>query len=76
MPMKPIESEEKYLKTLKEIVALMSAELDTPEGTRLDQLCTRVEEYEKKYYGIDANGPLESNMPNSRDSGLGLILNR
>jgi len=41
-----------YAKTLKEIDALMSAEVGTEEGLQLERLATLVQEYESKHFSI------------------------
>ena len=38
----------------------MAAELDTPEGERLDVLVTLVEAYENKHYRFDLPDPVEA----------------
>ena len=60
MEIRPIKTEADYESTLKEIEGLMSAELDTPEGDRLDVLATLVEAYEHKHYPIDFPDPVEA----------------
>jgi len=39
---------------------LMTAELDTPEGEKLDVLVTLVEAYEQKHYPLDLPDPVEA----------------
>ena len=41
-------------------MALMDAEIDTPEGDELDVLATLVEAYESKHYAIDTPNPIEA----------------
>ena len=48
MKSRPIKNETDYRATLKEVEALMSAEMDSPEGDRLDALVTLVEAFERK----------------------------
>lgn len=60
MDIKPIKTEADYRATLKEIDTLMMAEMNTPEGDRLDVLVTLVEAYERKHYPIDFPDPVEA----------------
>jgi len=47
MEFKPIKTEADHRAALKEIESVMSADLDSPEGERLNVLVTLVEAYEK-----------------------------
>lgn len=60
MEIKPIRTEEDYRATLQEIESLMAAEVDTPEGDRLDVLVTLVEAYESKHFPLDLPDPVEA----------------
>ena len=60
MEIKPIKTKADYRAALKEIEALMAAELDTPDGERLDVLVTLVEAYENKHYRFDLPDPVEA----------------
>ncbi len=60
MNIKPIKTDTDYRAALKEIKALMSAELDSPEGEKLDVLVTLVEAYERKHYPLDLPDPVEA----------------
>jgi len=60
MDIKPIKTDADYKQTLAEIEGLMMAELDTPEGERLDVLVTLVEAYEAKHYPMDLPDPVEA----------------
>jgi HTH-type transcriptional regulator / antitoxin HigA len=60
MEIKPIKSRADYRAALKEIETLMTAELDTPKGERLDVLVTLVEAYENKHYPLDLPDPVEA----------------
>ena len=51
MEFTPIKSKEDYRVALKEIESVMAAELDTPEGERLNVLVTLVEAYESEQWG-------------------------
>jgi len=57
---KPIKTDADYRAVLTEIEMLMTAELDTPEGEKLDVLVTLVEAYEKKHYPLDLPDPVEA----------------
>ena len=60
MDVKPIKTESDYNEALAEIERLMRAELNTPEGDKLDVLTTLVETYEEKHYPIDPPDPIEA----------------
>lgn len=60
MNIKPIRTETDYYTTLKEIESLMMAELDSPEGEKLDVLVTLVESYEAKHFPLDLPDPVEA----------------
>ena len=60
MDVKPIRTEEDYRATLQEIESLMTAELDTPAGERLDVLVTLVEAYERRHFPLDLPDPVEA----------------
>ncbi|MDA3919169.1 MAG: transcriptional regulator [Salinisphaera sp.] len=60
MEIRPIKSETDYNETLKEIESLMMAEVNSPEGDRLDVLVTLVEAYERQHYPIDFPDPVEA----------------
>ena len=57
---KPIKTDADYRAVLTEIEMLMTAELDTPEGEKLDVLVTLVEAYEQKHYPLDLPDPVEA----------------
>jgi HTH-type transcriptional regulator/antitoxin HigA len=57
---KPIKSDSDYRSALSEIEGLMTAELDTPEGDRLDVLVTLVEAYEAKHFPLDLPDSVEA----------------
>lgn len=48
MDIEPIQTQEDYYATLKQIEGLMSAKANTPEGELLDVLVTLVEAYESR----------------------------
>ena len=58
MDIRPIKTETDYEVALHEIERLMDAELDTPEGDRLDILVTLVEAYEAKHYPMTGPDPI------------------
>jgi len=60
MDIKPIKTESDYNAALVEIERLMKADLNTPEGDKLDVLTTLVEAYEEKYYPIGPPDPIEA----------------
>lgn len=60
MHIKPIKTKADYKAALKEIERLMSAELNTPEGEKLDVMTTLVEAYEAKHYPMDWPDPVEA----------------
>lgn len=60
MDIRPIKTESDYRATLAEIELLMTAEIDSPEGEKLDVLATLVEAYERKYYPLDLPDPVEA----------------
>lgn len=60
MNIKPIRTETDYYAALKEIESLMMAELDSPEGEKLDVLVTLVESYEAKHFPLDLPDPIEA----------------
>ena len=57
---KPIRTEADYRTTLREIETLMDAELDSPEGERLDVLTTLVEAWESRHYPMELPDPVEA----------------
>jgi HTH-type transcriptional regulator/antitoxin HigA len=50
MNMKPIEASVDYAAALNEIEKLMTAQPNTPQGEKFDELVTLVEVYEAKHY--------------------------
>lgn len=60
MDIKPIKTDSDYQSALREIECLMTAELDTPEGERLDVLVTLVEAYEQRHFPLDLPDPVEA----------------
>lgn len=60
MEIKPIKTDADYRTALNAIETLMTAELDTPEGERLDVLVTLIESYEAKHFPMDLPDPVEA----------------
>ncbi|MEZ5537663.1 MAG: transcriptional regulator [Thiolinea sp.] len=60
MNIKPIRTETDYQAALKDIEGLMAAELNTPEGDKLDILVTLVEAWEREHYPMDFPDPIEA----------------
>jgi HTH-type transcriptional regulator/antitoxin HigA len=58
LDIRPIRTREDYEWALREIEGLMSAELGSPEGDRLDILATLVAAYEEKRYPIGPADPI------------------
>jgi HTH-type transcriptional regulator / antitoxin HigA len=57
MEIRPVKTEADYSAALVEIERLWGAEIDTPEGDRLDVLMTLVDAYESKYHPIYSPSP-------------------
>jgi HTH-type transcriptional regulator/antitoxin HigA len=57
---KPLKTEEDYEAALAEVAALMDAEVDTPEGDRLDVLTILIEAYEGRHWPIDPPDPIDA----------------
>ena len=70
MDIKPIKTESDYEAALIEIERLMGAELNTPEGDKLDVLTMLVETYEEKHYPIDPPDPIEAIIHEMESQGL------
>ncbi len=60
MDIKPIKTETDYRAALRDIEGLMTADLDTPEGERLDILVTLLEAYEQRHFPLDLPDPVEA----------------
>lgn len=60
MDLKPIKNEADYRQALAEVERLFAAELNTPEGNKLEILVTLIEAYEEKYYPIELPLPYEA----------------
>ena len=60
MEIKPIKTAADHAAALQEIDGLMSAELGTPDGDRLDVLATLVEAYEVKHSPMERPDPIDA----------------
>lgn len=60
MEIKPIKTEQDYKDSIKMIEQLWGAQKDSPEGDKLDLLCTLVESYEIKHYPIAPPDPIDA----------------
>ena len=60
MHIKPIRTEDDYRAALREVESLMSAQLGTPEGDRLDVLATLVDAYETRHFVMEFPDPVEA----------------
>lgn len=58
MEIRPIRTTQDYQSALAEAASLMEAEVETPEGDRLDVLATLIEAYEAEHYPIEAPDPI------------------
>lgn len=60
MEIQPIRTKRDYERALKEIVLLMDAKRNSPEGDKLDVLVTLVEAYENRHFPLDLPDPVEA----------------
>jgi HTH-type transcriptional regulator / antitoxin HigA len=60
MEIKPVKAAADHAAALEEIDGLMSAEVGTPEGDRLDIIATLVEAYEAKYFPMELANPINA----------------
>lgn len=60
MDIKPIRTEKDYQTALEIVEELWDAEQGTPEGDKLDILTTLIEDYEDRYFPIEAPSPVEA----------------
>ena len=60
MDLKPIKKEADYRAALKRLEEIFDAKLGSPESDELDILGLMVDDYENKYYPIDAPDPIEA----------------
>ena len=60
MDIEPIKTDVDYQAALIEIENLMAAELDSPQGEKLDVMVTLIEAYEAKHFPMDLPDPVEA----------------
>lgn len=60
MTIKPIKSKSDYQEALKRLEVIFDAKIGTPESDEADILGLIIDEYEKKYYPIEAPDPIEA----------------
>jgi len=70
MDIHPIKTEEDYDAALAEVEKLWNAQVDTPEGDKLDVLITLIEAYEAKHHPISLPDPIEAILFRMEQSGL------
>lgn len=70
MDIRPIKTEQDYDAALAEIEQLWSAEIDTPEGDKLDVLITLVDAYEQQHHSIELPDPVEAILFRMEQGGL------
>ena len=58
MNIQPIKTDQDYRAALRDIESLMSAELNSKEGERLDILVTLIEAYERRHFPLDLPDPV------------------
>ena len=60
MKLKPIKTEQDYKNALKRLDEIFDAKIGTTESDEADVLGLLIDEYEKKYYPIEAPDPIEA----------------
>jgi len=60
MDLKPIKTEVDYRAALERLEKIFDAKLGTPESDELDILALMIDDYENKYYPIEAPDPIEA----------------
>ena len=60
MNIKPIKTDQDYYKALARLDVIFDAPVDSPEGDEADILSLLIENYEDKYYPIEAPDPIEA----------------
>lgn len=60
MNVKPIKTDQDYYKALSRLDEIFDAPVDSPEGDEADILSLLIENYEDKYYPIEAPDPIEA----------------
>lgn len=70
MNIQPIKTAADHAAALKEIETLMSADIGTPEGDRLDVLATLVEAYESRHFPMESVDPIDAIKFSMEQKGL------
>jgi HTH-type transcriptional regulator / antitoxin HigA len=60
MNIRPIKTEKDYKNALKRLEEVFDAKIGTPESDEADVIGLLIDEYEKKYYPIEAPDPIEA----------------
>ena len=60
MNIKPIKTDSDYREALKRLEVIFDAEIGTQESDEADILGLMIDDYEKKYYPIEAPDPIEA----------------
>jgi HTH-type transcriptional regulator/antitoxin HigA len=60
MNIHPLKTEQDYQEALKRMDVLFDAPMGTPESDEADVLSLLIDDYENKYYPIDAPDPIEA----------------
>jgi len=60
MDIRPIKTEEDYYEALKRLELIFDSPINSPEGDEADILSLLIENYEDKYYPIEAPDPIEA----------------
>lgn len=70
MKFAPIKNEKDYQNALQELEKVFDAKPNSPEGDIGQVLVLLIEDYEKKYYPIDAPDPIEAIKSTMEEKGL------
>jgi HTH-type transcriptional regulator / antitoxin HigA len=70
MTIKPIKTEEDYQEALSRLELIFDASVDSPEGDEADLLSLLIEQYENKYFPIEAPDPIEAIKIRMEELGL------
>lgn len=60
MNIKPIKNDEDYFAALERLEVIFDAPIDSPEGDEAEILTLLIENFENKYYPIEAPDPIEA----------------
>ena len=60
MNIKPIKTDQEYYAALERLEMIFDAPVDSPEGDEAEVLSILIENFEDKYYPIDAPDPIEA----------------